>query len=302
MIPIIRSLLKTLPTKRQALGIISKIEQPFPCLFILKPNQQLPDLQIPVLDPIIVLEQSGTWKERLQQAHQLGNCTVYRNQPLKRMSVIPSVIVKDGHYQNIPTLDLLLMLIRDLSPKKYVMLRPGLDTKQVNLSQTTIDDPDVQMMDAMITCGGGIGYFVPPDDHLVENLVQDRPFKHSQSTVFRKGQLYSYSSLDQVDISKLTELLESSFQRKLSQQYWNRIQEACDTIIICEDYHGAVIVTREMNQDGERTLCYLDKFAVNPKYQGNGAAEILWDCMVKAYPKLFWRSRSNNPVNKWCIV
>lgn len=38
---------------------------------------------------------------------------------------------------------------------------------------------------------------------------------------------------------------------------------------------------------------------MDPETQGMGVADILWKRLVKEYPDLFWRSRIDNPVNKW---
>ena len=42
---------------------------------------------------------------------------------------------------------------------------------------------------------------------------------------------------------------------------------------------------------------YLDKFAVLDDAQGEGLGRAVWNVMHEETPKLFWRSRHNNPVN-----
>ncbi len=110
-----------------------------------------------------------------------------------------------------------------------------------------------------------------------------------------------HTSLDTLDLAKLEELLNLSFGKKLmAVPYWKRIRSCLDMVILAGDYHGASIMTREP-WPGTNGLVYLDKFAAHPKSQGTGVADILWQRMLQEYRDFFWRSRSANPVNKWCV-
>ena len=51
----------------------------------------------------------------------------------------------------------------------------------------------------------------------------------------------------------------------------------------------------------EYPIPYMDKFAVVPEAQGEGVGTKLFDEMVKVYPKVFWRSRSDNPSNDFYL-
>ena len=44
---------------------------------------------------------------------------------------------------------------------------------------------------------------------------------------------------------------------------------------------------------------YMDKFGVIPEAKGEGLGAGIWHEMRKAYPQVFWRSRANNPINKF---
>ncbi|KAJ3314916.1 Amino-acid acetyltransferase, mitochondrial, partial [Blyttiomyces sp. JEL0837] len=75
-----------------------------------------------------------------------------------------------------------------------------------------------------------------------------------------------------------------------------------NSVIVAGDYDGAAIVTWEPFGDAndDKNGCYyLDKFAVAPKSQGIGVADILWKRLCLEFPDLMWRSRADNPVNKW---
>ncbi|KAJ3217116.1 Amino-acid acetyltransferase, mitochondrial [Dinochytrium kinnereticum] len=120
--------------------------------------------------------------------------------------------------------------------------------------------------------------------------------RYAPLTVLRQGlHVESFSSLEGVDLVKLKSLLESSFGKVLSvPYYWDQVKDKIGSIIVAGDYQGAAIVTKE----GEG-VAYLDKFAVAPTSQGLGVADILWTHLQRGFKDLFWRSRSNNPVNKW---
>ncbi|RXK42068.1 amino-acid acetyltransferase, mitochondrial [Tremella mesenterica] len=157
-----------------------------------------------------------------------------------------------------------------------------------------------------------------------------------------------------LDIEKLTNLLETSFRRKLNREkYWDRMKKDMDFCIIIGDYAGAAIVTSEgrspssfsapsetedkrlksdplnnerKNRQNPQGICYLDKFAVHPEHQGDGTVDFLWVSLrdetyglgvpdsanptegsLRSVPHpsrltgrdLVWRSRSDNPVNRW---
>ncbi|KAL5519144.1 ARG2 [Sanghuangporus vaninii] len=128
-----------------------------------------------------------------------------------------------------------------------------------------------------------------------------------------------------LDREKLTSLLESSFRRTLdSDAFYSRLEERLDFAIIAGDYAGAAIVTSEPpSADAGSTaepIAYLDKFAVRPENQGDGTVDFLWVALhdesyglglsYAANPNggkegqgegrdLVWRSRADNPVNKW---
>nr|KAJ3423221.1 Amino-acid acetyltransferase, mitochondrial [Polyrhizophydium stewartii] len=121
-------------------------------------------------------------------------------------------------------------------------------------------------------------------------------------TIFRLGlPVERHTSLATVDTPRMHALLEASFQRRLdADAFFARISEAINCVLVAGNYDGAVIVTNEIDhRTGTRRLPYLDKFAVAPSSQGIGVADILWTRLNAECPNLSWRSRSDNPVNKW---
>lgn len=103
-----------------------------------------------------------------------------------------------------------------------------------------------------------------------------------------------------VDKSRLFGLIEDSFGRKLDEKnYMERINLKIATIIIVGDYEGGAIITNESHNG--HSVPYLDKFAVAKEFQGlPGLSDIIFKLIVQSNPdELMWRSRKNNPVNKW---
>jgi amino-acid N-acetyltransferase len=154
-----------------------------------------------------------------------------------------------------------------------------------------------------------------------EKLNRDTP------TVLRKGlPVKVLRSMDQVDKEQLTALLERSFRRKLNtESFYGRLEKDLDFVIVIGDYAGAAITTIEgrgaADTSAHLPICYLDKFAVDPSHQGDGTVDFLWVSLrdetyglgtpdasnpsegslrgIGKSRELVWRSRGNNPVNKW---
>ena len=141
-------------------------------------------------------------------------------------------------------------------------------------------------------------------------------------TLLRRGlPIQVVRSVHDIDKTKTTALLEQSFKKELnSDDFYDRLTKVLDFVIIVGDYAGAAIVTNEISSVGQPPISYLDKFAVLPSHQGDGTVDFLWVALhdesyglghpFSANPNggrggkgegrdLVWRSRSNNPINKW---
>lgn len=114
-----------------------------------------------------------------------------------------------------------------------------------------------------------------------------------------------------IDLPRLVHLIDDSFGRKLDvDDYLNRVNDNLAGIIIAGEYEGGAILTWEKPEgvsdqeahDKGLYVPYLDKFAVLKSRQGSGGvADIVFNAMVRdCFPEgVCWRSRKNNPVNKW---
>ena len=114
-----------------------------------------------------------------------------------------------------------------------------------------------------------------------------------------------------IDFPRLLNLIEDSFNRPLDvNHYLDRIRNKVAGVIIAGEYEGGALLTWEtppgVPEDSEdsaqRLVPYLDKFAVLKRSQGaGGVADIVFSAMTRTcFPEgLCWRSRKDNPVNKW---
>ncbi|SPO30217.1 related to ARG2 - acetylglutamate synthase [Ustilago trichophora] len=156
-------------------------------------------------------------------------------------------------------------------------------------------------------------------------LANKKDVRHTP-TIIRPGlPIKVIQDFNKIDLDKMTALLEASFRRKLNQQgYYERLSKQLDFVIVTGDYQGAAIVTKEYAPDDDRDavepIAYLDKFAVLPSLQGSGTVDFLWGALRDEVQglglldalndnggrggygtgrDLVWKSRSNNPVNRW---
>lgn len=118
-------------------------------------------------------------------------------------------------------------------------------------------------------------------------------FTHRGSgTLVRRGErVLTLDSWDSVDLDRLRNLIESSFGRRLRDDYFETVQPF--RIYLTEHYRAAIVLTLE---DG---LTYMDKFSVLEEAQGEGLGRVLWQTMRADVPTLFWRSRETNVINEF---
>ena len=116
-------------------------------------------------------------------------------------------------------------------------------------------------------------------------------FTHKGSgTLVRRGEkVFRYESWEGIDQARMRTLIESSFGRKLVDDYFTRTKPC--RVYVSENYRAAMILT---NENG---LVYLDKFAVLDDAQGEGLGRAVWLVMREENPSLFWRSRHGNQIN-----
>ena len=116
-------------------------------------------------------------------------------------------------------------------------------------------------------------------------------FTHKGSgTLVRRGEkVFRFESWEGIDLERMRTLIESSFGRKVVDDYFERTTPY--RVYVSENYRVAMILTQESG------LVYLDKFAVLDDAQGEGLGRAVWLVMREENPRLFWRSRHGNQIN-----
>ncbi|MBL1216838.1 MAG: acetylglutamate kinase [Planctomycetes bacterium] len=125
-------------------------------------------------------------------------------------------------------------------------------------------------------------------DHLARELFTHR----GSGTLVRIGErIRRYDAATEVDQSAVRTLITESFGRDLVPEYFE--SKAIEALYLADSCRAAAIITRE---DG---MPYLDKFAVTQEAQGAGVGASLWERIRSEYDTLYWRARSDNPINAW---
>ena len=127
----------------------------------------------------------------------------------------------------------------------------------------------------------------------VGSLAKELFTHRGAGTLIRKGEeIVEYREFSPELREKSTRLLEQSFGRVLKRDYYDSLPVEC--ILASESFGAMAIVLKGI--DG---VPYLDKFAVTPEAQGAGLGAAVWQALVHRCPKLYWRSRTRNPITPW---
>lgn len=133
-------------------------------------------------------------------------------------------------------------------------------------------------------------------DELAKELFTHR----GSGTLVRRGErIQMHAGWGTLDREQLRVLIESGFGRRLAADYFERTQPW--RVFVSEHRRAALVLTEETFTDGER-VPHLDKFAVANDAQGEGLGRAAWQAMRERVPKLFWRSRRDNPVNEFYLT
>jgi acetylglutamate kinase len=145
-----------------------------------------------------------------------------------------------------------------------------------------------QIADLLMQLPGSSSVSITKPDELAKELFTHR----GSGTLVRRGEaIHIKTRWEDLDLEKLSRLIESGFGRKLTADYFEVTTPY--RVYVSEGYRAALILTEENG------LPHLDKFAVADDAQGEGLGRAAWDVMRADNAKLFWRSRSNNPINEF---
>ncbi len=127
----------------------------------------------------------------------------------------------------------------------------------------------------------------------VENLARELFTHRGAGTLIRKGErILELQEFEAADAERASALLEQSFGRKLKPGYFEDLP--LETVLVSESFGAMAIVL-----EGVDGVAYLDKFAVTPEAQGAGLGAAVWQALIHKYPRIYWRSRVDNPVTQW---
>jgi acetylglutamate kinase len=131
-------------------------------------------------------------------------------------------------------------------------------------------------------------------------------------TILRKGEkLLRFETPDEfekeMEREDLRDLLETAFGKPLVPGYFDSVfvDKELDSIYISASLRAAAVITKPNHVDEddgtvtELDVPYMDKFAVSPNARGEGLADMLFSRIQKDHPKMFWRAKANNPINRW---
>lgn len=127
--------------------------------------------------------------------------------------------------------------------------------------------------------------------HLTKELFTHR----GSGTLVRSGESFmTYSALTNAQKTTLCKLLERCFGRALQSGYLDSLD--IDRVLCSSSFRAAAVITLDTEN-----IPYLDKFAVTPTAQGEGLGSTLWAQLIDQFPKLYWRARTQNPINPWYL-
>jgi acetylglutamate kinase len=110
-------------------------------------------------------------------------------------------------------------------------------------------------------------------------------------TLIRRGsKVERYATWRDLDGDRLVALIEEAFGRPLVGDFRARPFVAA---YVADDYRGAAVVTDTALGP------YLSKFAVTTVARGEGVGRDLWRPLTTDFPRLYWRSRADNPITAW---
>ncbi|PHR92086.1 MAG: hypothetical protein COA69_08735 [Robiginitomaculum sp.] len=106
-----------------------------------------------------------------------------------------------------------------------------------------------------------------------------------RGAVITRGQTYN-----DFDVQRLKQSIEQAFGRELLGDFF---EMPVQHIFMDKDYRGGAIINEFAG------MHYLSKFWVVKEAQGEGIATDIWQELFACVPKLFWRSKKDNPFNDW---
>ena len=130
-----------------------------------------------------------------------------------------------------------------------------------------------------------------------DGLAQELFTYGGAGTLVRLGEkLFAATDKADIDRARAEDLVAVAFGRAPTAEWWDGLDLA--SAYITENYRAAAFVAR-LSDPALGEVGYLDKFAVLTEARGEGLARAVWRRMLQDWPRLVWRSRSDNPINEF---
>ena len=124
------------------------------------------------------------------------------------------------------------------------------------------------------------------------NLPKELFTDSGSGTLVKHGYSINQHSLPDQDIEdQFKVIIESSFNGSLIENFFDQSDDLSIFMTSCK--RATIAISTAF------VVPYMDKFGVIPEAKGEGLGAGIWHEMRKAYPQVFWRSRANNPINKF---
>jgi acetylglutamate kinase len=124
------------------------------------------------------------------------------------------------------------------------------------------------------------------------NLPKELFTDSGSGTLIKHGYSVSQYNLPDKEIqANFKKIIEASFGGSLVDNFFD--DPSSLNIFMTSCNRAAIAISNVFN------IPYMDKFGVIPEARGEGLGAGIWHEMRKVYPQVFWRSRPNNPINKF---
>lgn len=227
-------------------------------------------------------EDISVWREHMTTARKAGRIPVWCDPEREPVDAVEQLIPRLAHRVQVLRAEGMIRKPGTDERLFYVYLKRKLEKPLLEQ-----DLPAVAMAERLLEKDPRLHVSVSSPLYLLQEMFTVR----GMGSIIRPGsEILHREGLEDVDRDRLIHLVETAFKKALRDT--SVLNQACD-IFLEARYRGAVIL--EAHPAGK----YLSKFTVGTEARGEGVAQELWEEGCLPQPKLFWRSKSDNPVNHW---
>lgn len=221
------------------------------------------------------------------------------------IACVPLLEDKDGDRDEDGRFDALIDLVTALGTTKLIFLgrRSGLQPTGgavVSIVDVTIDLPELEprldakakkLLRQVARTLDRVPHRLTVSVTSPLDLLRELFTVKGAGTLIRRGsRVERHAGWPELDADRLVALIEDAFGRPLVAGFRDRPFAAA---YVADDYRGGAVV------ETTQLAPYLSKFAVTTVARGEGVGRDLWRALVADWPRLYWRSRADNPITPW---